>query len=346
MTSPLMLRTRVNNPERVFLNSSDDPRQNGETGFSQFTCTFQTPILGAKRTQLLRATIPNALVNIPDYQLCFFYYQLDAVDELPTPATLKCVRLYPSYYIAPGGVSATVNRYFSDPGDFVDTLNTASSAGGDDVTYNPFWEADDVEFTYNPTAKQIAMTGLTAGKFYAIAGWADPNVTSAINGQTIVMPNFNGGGTTPQPLVPNYTLNLRVGYAMSGFSTQPQVNLGTNANAQYANVCNVPVATGALLYPDSFPNLVYSQCVYLLANVVAGSGMGSNKTNNLLSVIPVNSPQLGITQYVAATINWLTKVPDTIYEIEIIMRDDANQPYLLPDNAQVNIEMGFYYKDD
>ena len=341
-----MLRTRVNNPERVFLNSSDDPRQNGETGFSQFTCTFQTPILGARRTQLLRATIPNALVNIPDYQLCYFYYQLDAVDEVPTTNTLRCVRLYPSYYIVPPGLDATVNRYFSDPGDLVNVLNTAASTGGDDATYNPLWTADDVAFTYDATSKQIIVTGQTAGKFYANAGWADPNVNLAITQQPIVMPNFNGVGDTPQPLLLNYTLNLRIGFAMSGFSTQPQVNLGTNALAQYANVCNVPVADGNPLYPDSFPNLVYSQCVYLLANVVAGSGMGSNKTNNLLSVIPVNSPQLGITQYVAATINWLTKVPDTIYEIEIQMRDDANQPYQLPDNAQVNIEMGFYYRDE
>jgi len=256
------------------------------------------------------------------------------------------VRLYPSYYLVPVGTLATVNRYFSDPGDFVDTLNDAAGVGGDNIANNPYWQAGDVTFTYNPTAKQIAMTGNTAGRYYAIAGWADPNVTTAINSQTIVMPNYNGVGSTAQPLVPNYTLNLRVGFAMSGFSTQPQVNLGANNNPLYANIANVPVATGGLIYPDSFPNLVYSQCVYLLANVVAGSGMGSNKTNNLLSVIPVNSPQLGITQYVAATINWLTKVPDTIYEIEIQMRDDANQPYTLPDNAQVNIEMGFYYKDE
>ena len=346
---PLMLRTRVNNPERVFLNSSDDASQQAQTGFSQFSCTFDTPILGAQRTQLLRATIPNALVNIPDYQLVLFYYRMDPGDINPTAANLRAIRLYPSYYI-PGVVPfpGVVNRYFTDPADLVSELNIAAATGGDDIANNPFWEADDVEFEYFPVTKQIAMTGLNASYTYAMAGWNDPNVTAAINGKTIVMPNFSGVGSTPQPLLPQYTLNLRVGYAMSGFSQQPDVNqaAANEFNIRFANVTNAVFQPNEPIIPDSFPNLVYSQCVYLYANVVAGSSLGSNKQHNLLSVIPVNAPQLGITQYVAATINWLTKVPDTIYDITIEMRDDANQPYLLPDNAQVNIEMGFYYKEE
>lgn len=344
MTS--LYKTRVNQPERVFLNSSDDPNWANTQGFSQFTCTYDTPILDARRTQLLRATIPMAQTNVPDYQLVFWYYNLPTAATIPSSATLKAVRLYPTWYVAPAalGTAFTKNRYFSDPADFVTQLNTAAAAGGDNVTYNPYWTAGDITFTYNATTKQITFTGNTAGRFYCAAGYNDPNVRAATAGQTITMLNFTGGGTSPQPLIPFWTLNLRVGYAFSGQSFDIQQGGGTNAI--YANLTNTAFANAVAVPADTFPNLVYSQCLYLYANVVAGSSLGSGRQHNLLSVIPVNAPQLGVVQYVATTINWLTKVPDNIYAITIEMRDDANQPFLLPDSAQVNIEMGFYYKDE
>lgn len=341
-----MYKTRVNQPERVFLNSSDDPNWANTQGFSQWTCTYDTPILNATRTQLLRATIPMAQVNVPDYQLVFFYHSLPTATTTPSNTTLRAVRFYPTWYVAPAalGTAYTKNRFFSDPADFVTQLNTAAAAGGDNVTYNPYWVSGDITFAYNATTKQISFTGNTAGRYYVNAGYNDPIVRAAIAGGTIVMPNYSGGGTTPQPLVAYWTLNLRVGYAFSGQSFDIQQGGGTTT--AYANLTNTAFANGTAVPVDSFPNLVYSQCVYMYANVVAGSSLGSNKQHNLLSVIPVNAPQLGVIQYVATTINWLTKVPDNIYEITIEMRDDANQPFLLPDSAQVNVEMGFFYKDE
>jgi hypothetical protein len=53
-----------------------------------------------------------------------------------------------------------------------------------------------------------------------------------------------------------------------------------------------------------------------------------------------------VTNYTALTINFLTKVAnDTIQNINIQMLDDADQPYTLPDNAQVNLEIAFKYYD-
>jgi hypothetical protein len=338
-----MIRTRVNNPERVFLNSSDDPRNTGQQGFNIFTCTYDTPILGAKKTMMLRASIPNAQVNIPDYQLEFWYYNLPTATTTPAIAYLKCVRLYPSYYQAPAGLAYTRNRFISDPVDFVTLLNTAAAAGGDNVTYNPYWTAGDITFSYSATTKQITMTGNTAGRFYAPVGWDDPIiVTSAA--PNIVMPNFNGVGTTIQPYVANWTMNLRVGYAMSGLTFGKTGNLATNNNTYYADLTNSAYANGTAIPADSWPNLVYSQCVYLYSNIVAGVSLGSGGQHNLLAVVPSNAPQLGIIQYTALTVNMLTKLTDTIYEITVDMRDDANQPFSLPDNAQVNIELAFTYE--
>lgn len=351
MTHYPMIKTRVNNPERVFLNSSDDGRNTTDLGFSQFTCTYDTPILGAKKTMLLRATIPNAQINIPDYQLVFWYYRLPTATTVPTDGTyLQCVRLYPSWYQPPTGFTAyTKNRYFSDPADFVTQLNLAASAGGDSATYNDYWISGDITFSYNASTKQITFTGNTAGRFYAPAGWNDPIVNTAIAvnaaNQNIIIPSTaNIAVTYPQDLVPGWDLNLRVGYAMSGTSFGPQP-LQVNQIPKYADLTHVAYANGTAVPVDSFPNLVYSQCVYLYSNIIAGSSLGSGNQHNLLAVVPSNAPQLGVIQYTALTVNYLTKLADTLYEISIEMRDDANQPFTLPDNAQVNIEMAFLYTD-
>ena len=345
----VMIRSRVNCPERVFVNSSDDPRTTSNLGFNIFTCTFDTPILGAKKTMMLRASIPNAQINLPDYALMFFYWSLPTATTAPTLASLRCVRLYPSWYQAPAslGTAFTKNRFFSDPADFVTQLNTAAAAGGDNATYNPYWVAGDVTFSYNATTKQITFTGNTAGRFYAPAGWADPIVAAAMSGGSIDMPNFvdNGVTQTPQPNIPQYTMNLRVGYAMSGNSPGQPLQQSPTGNVRYANLNNNALANGTAVPVDSFPNLVYSQCIYLYSNITAGVSLGSGGQHNLLAVVPVNAPPLGVVQYTALTVNMMSKVVDTIYEISCDMRDDNNQPFTLPDSAQVNIELAFVYTE-
>ena len=340
-------KSRVNQPDRVFINSSDDNLQPTNIGFNLVRATFDTPILDAKRTQLLRATIPNATVNIPDYQTVFWYYQLPTATTNPIATYLKAVRLYPSTYVPPTSFTAyTLNRTFTDPSDLVTALNAAASTGGDNVTYNPFWVVGDVSFAYNTTTRRITFTGLTSGKFYANAGWNDPNVKAAIAGGTIVTNSYGAAGAgvaVIQPLLSSYTLNLRCGYAMSGQSLNTQGN--TSANAGYANLTNYTSAQNVAVPSDSFPNLVYTQCVYIYADITSGSGLGSGNQHNLLAVIPNNAAPLGVIQYVAATLTWLTKVPSNIYEILLDMRDDANQPLALPDNAQVNVELAFSYHD-
>jgi hypothetical protein len=343
-----MIRTRVNNPERVFLNSSDDPGNATNFGFSQFTCRLPTPILGAKKTMMLRATIPNAQVNIPDYQLVFWYYSLPTATTAPSDSLLRAVRLYPSTYIPPAalGTAYTKNRFISDPADFVSLLNTAAAAGGDNATYNPYWIAGDITFSYNATTKQITFTGNNAGRFYTPAGWEDPIVQTAQAAQVITMPSTANIATVfPQPWSYGWTLNLRVGFAMSGTSFGPQVTQPTGGgNPKYANLTHTAYANGTANVVDSYPNLVYSQCVYLYSNIVAGVSLGSGGQHNLLSVIPVNAPQLGVIQYSALTVNMMSKMVDTIYDISIEMRDDANMPFVLPDNAQVNLELAFVYE--
>ena len=356
MPTTYAVKSRVNQPERVFISSNDDPTQQAGVGFGSFQAIFQTPILDAKRCQLLRATIPNAVQNIPNYQLCFWYHRSTTQYFTPSDNTLTCVRLYPTGWTG-YSTTWTANRYVSSGQDFVNLLNTAASAGGDVVTANPYWVVGDVTFSWNSATNQISVTGNTGSVYYSIAGWDDPYVIAAQQG---LGARTNGGQTggvylstatnaqyVLQPYVLGYTLNLRVGYAMSGNCLAPlNYPTQTNSNSYYANLTNLTFASSTAIPPDSYPNLVYTGAVYLYANIIAGSSMGSGRQHNLLAVVPVSGAQLSVTNYVAATLTWLSKTPDTLYSLIIDMRDDANQPYYLPDNAVVNLELAFHYRDE
>lgn len=350
MAQQQVVKSRVNQPERLLIRSDDDTTNANQAGFFQFQVNLPTPVLDARRCQIIRTTIPNVQLQIPDYQAVFWYYSLPTATTAPSNATLRAVRLFPSYYQAPAGLAytPTKNRYITDPNDFVSLLNTAAAAGGDAVAANPYWVAGDVTFAYNATTKQITMTGQTAGRFYTPAGYADPIVLQAIAGQgaagVIQCPQYNNAATLfPQPLLAQYTMNLRTGYAMSGLTPGRQSFAG--GNRLYANIVNVAFANGTAVPADSFPDLVYTNSIALYASFITGSSLTSNNKHNLLAVVPLQTVSLGVNNYIAATSNLLTKLSQTINNIIIEMRDAADQPYILPDNASVDLEVSFSYQD-
>jgi len=393
MIQQQVVKSRVNQPERLLVRSDDDITNANQPGFFQFQVNLPTPVLDAKRCQIIRATIPNIQLQIPDYSLVLWYYSLPTATTAPTNASLRAVRLFPSYYQAPAGLAytPTKNRYITDPNDLVTLLNLAAAAGGDAVAANPAWVAGDVTFAYNAVTKQITMTGNTAGRFYTPAGWNDPlviaNQTTTVgsawaantayppnsyvqNGgnrfitfggsagtavfntdaawtqlyQPIACPQYNNAATTfPQPQLPQYPLNLRIGYAMSGNAPGRQSFAG--ANMRYANIVNVAFPNGTAVPSDSYPDLVYTNSVALYISFVTSASLTSNNRHNLLCVVPMQTVSLGINNYIAATSNLLTKLSQTINNVTIEMRDAADQPYILPDNAQIDLEISFSYQD-
>jgi len=327
----MSLVSYVNQPDRVFINSSDDNTSASYGFFNQFQVNYLTPVLGAKRCQLLRATLPNIKQNIPDYSIYFFYISSTSATGPYGNSDVGCIRFLPSGYKPTSG-AYSLNRYITNYTDFVALLNNATT--NDNVSYNPYFKSGDITFSYDSTAKKISFVGNTVGNYYRILAWDDPLVATCM--ANISLPPGTPDNVSPQNATVNYvsgyTLGLRVGFS------QPSSQYGATAST-------VTVANGNAIPADTYPNLVYSQCVYVYANIVAGSSLGSGNQHNLLSVVPITAPQLGVSQYVALTLNWLTKVPDNIYNITITMLDDANQPWYLPDSAQVNIEMGFKYDE-
>ena len=342
------VRSAVNCPERLALSSEDDVVNANQAQYSSFQINLQTPVLDPKRCQLIRATIPNIQLQLPDYQLGFFYWSLPTATTVPDITHLRCVRFYPSYFIPPTGYTTFQrNHYIADPTEFVTHLNTAAAAGGDSVTYNPYWVSGDITFAYNSNRKIITFTGNTAGRFYAPVGYNDAILSTVLRGTAaslITTPNANNiSNTTRQPFLDQYTLNLRVGYAMSGTSRGIQ-SFGAG-QAAYADITNVAFANTVTVPVDSFPNLVYTNTISIYLSFLSGASLTSNNRHNLLAVVPVQAQPLAVNNYISATSNLLTRLSQTISNITVEMVDDANQPFLLPDSAVTTIELSFSYQD-
>lgn len=335
---------RLNQPDRVSVDSFMDTTTQTNGQYNTFVNHApNTALVGAKEVQLLRATIPYIQLNLPDYQLVLYYYKMAAPTDIPTANDLHAIRLYPRNYVAPAGFTDyTVNQFLQSPQDLVTILNNAANTGGDDATYNTLWVADDVIFDYVPTTNKILFAGTDAGSYYCLAGYNDPIVQASQASSAIVTLNFDGT-TSRQPYALGYTLNLRAGFACDGVNIP--LGSGTNfVSVKCANLTGTSFAGLSNIISDSYPDLNYTGNIYVYSNVVANSGYGSVNKKNLLGVIPVDVPLGGVIQYLGhSTEAKAKKVANEVYLIDIELRDDANQPFLLPDSANVNMELAFYY---
>ena len=91
VSSTLQGKSYIFQPERILISSNDDitpvlgvseavlptaTETTSANSFNSFRIRFKRPLLNVKSIQLLSATIPNAIQNIPDNQTFFFYYKL------------------------------------------------------------------------------------------------------------------------------------------------------------------------------------------------------------------------------------------------------------------------------
>lgn len=312
----------VNQPNRVFLSSQDDATVNEENRleWNTFRINLPTPVLQAKNCQLLRATIPNAEVSIPNYQLIFWYYRTAlGVTEL------KNVRIFPSNFVG-NTYGCPINRLYANYADLLTDLNTAAAAA-DSPTLNPYHVAGDITFAYDALTRKFSFQGNTLGYTYDLAGYEDPAVFAAAQNVAV---DFIGptGELIKQPAVQYATLNMRLGYSYPGN--------GPLITYNYAS-------PGTDVIADSWGDLVYTQNVIIRCNIIAGSCLSSNGLHDTICVMPMATPALGVAQYTAPLSNTLNRVMKEVFEITITLLDDFMQPFNLPNNAIVNIELGFQY---
>jgi len=219
-----MLHSFLNQPDRISLNSEDDPNTKADGDFARFTIQYSTPVLQPRQMALLRATIPFVSLQVSDYQLCFFYYGgLSTATTTPTADKLRCIRLFPRQWQL-GATAGTNMRWCNTPADLVTLLNTAAGTSGDNTTNNPYWVVNDVTFSYSTTTNQITFNGNgSAGSgYYCNAGYADPNVNAVITqnqrsvrGLTI---SATGGGVVQYACSDTTFIVVGTSVTISGFS--------------------------------------------------------------------------------------------------------------------------------
>jgi hypothetical protein len=335
----------INQPERVFLSSYDDyslPRSStlwpiSGAKYNKFLCRLPNPVLMPERSQLLRAAIPNITLNIPDYSLVFWYARQN---KSTFAITYHNIRILPSY-MDPNDTSwvqttgLPVNRQITSYSDLLSILNQAASATDDDVL-NPYHVPGDITFSYNSTTQLFSFSGNSTSTYrYFPIGY---NWTGLEANNANVLLRFPGQAPLSQPFVSEITLNLRVGFVQPSNTATNGLVLPNRAQ-EYGPSVNELIVWIA----DSYADLVYSQNCIVLANYVQGSSVSSGGSRNILATVPMNAPPLGVSLFQAPLVNWLTKVAKEIYEIEITLLDDNGQPFLLPNSAVVNIDIGFSF---
>lgn len=272
--------------------------------------------------------------------------------------TMNAVFLNPTNSSPPDYTSAarinTYNRTYTSYDDLVSALNLCTSLIGQIAGAAPI---NSVTFAYNDQLNKIQMipdpTQIAAGYFFFPAGYEDPNVAA------FMAPNEPGGifEDIAVNFTPGYTLNLRLGFTWNGvffdaFTVNPyQVPApGSCKTSLYWYMRPTDPGFGApvlmsqdITTANSYGDLVNTSCVRVYCDASFASTEDSNGQQGLLSVIPVNTTNLGIGFYQNNFSNPLTKVPKIISEIGIRLVNDQGLPYVLPNSATVLLEIAISY---
>ena len=94
---------------------------------------------------------------------------------------------------------------------------------------------------------------------------------------------------------------------------------------------------------EAYCNLVYSSILNIYSQITTASSIDTQSTNNILSLIPINCGQLGITFTNNFLENPLTKINADIYQIRIELRDEIGEPYYISNNGIVTLMLKISY---
>jgi hypothetical protein len=324
-----------------------------QNGF--YTISAQSQGIIPNASYWVSTTLPadTTLPNYWDMSLA----SLQSVKLLPSTTPPESLPIFAENY-------NLVNRTYTDYGDLVAALQTCATVPITATIPN------DVTFQYNPSLNKIVFVPDVAGNpdsYYIPCGFEDPTIVytqAAINN---LDPFVNW--------TPGYTLNLRLGFTWNGlaqdpFEVNPYGSITVNSvvypdgDMTVANVFFAfmrPIDPRYLVAPyskinwaqntvtaNNYGDLVNTSCVRVYTDVTLGSTQDSNNktftdAEGLLSIVPVNTTNLGVGFYQNNFNNELTKIPDIIPEIGIRLVNDQGLPYVLPNSATVLLECAMTY---
>ena len=279
-----------------------------------------------------------------------------------TQPYLYMIRLQPSW-LPPElvGTQYAYNRTFTDYADLSTELIKAAtndplgspftSAGGE---YN--YLANDVSLNYNATYNKIEATWIDDKIYYLPAGSEDRNLSAAAEAlyyDTIGVSNVNlgGGCGDGQPYKLYRTLNMRLGWTWNGntasipnYKNQVRpIPTYTWTNPHNNNLEVTPAANIDNFIAPCYASLVNTATVSIFLDLVGGSSQDSTGAAGVLATVPLNVQNNGIGFFDKVLSHKLTKIPSQLQELRFTLKDEQGNPFMLPNSAVVNLEIGVEY---
>lgn len=217
---------------------------------------------------------------------------------------------------------------------------------------------------------------------YFSAGYEDPNVFTFANTLSATFKEWDFNflsdenvanrifSIPTQPIIQYQTLNLRLGFTFNGiykwsdnmfvgvspdggsdilislFNRLRPVPLyyayGFGATSGIVNIGSTPF-NNPTYTADSYANLVYSSIINIYCSFIGPSTTDTQRNTNLLSIIPVNTGNLGITFYEPKISNKLTKISKDIYSMFFEFRREDGELYYFPNSAIITLQLALSY---
>jgi hypothetical protein len=142
-----------------------------------------------------------------------------------------------------------------------------------------------------------------------------------------------------QPYILGYSMNARLGFAMSYYNTGLYWSGSSavgNANATGQQLTSIEA--------DSTPIILGSQNVNVYLDIATGSGYDSKNYKNLAANVPIEVGSLNVNSYTLSSVQApLLSTPNEIYEITATFRDENGVLFPLPPNYNVQVAVAVIY---
>lgn len=271
---------------------------------------------------------------------------------------LRYIRLAPSFCQPElmNGYVGGYNRTFQDYDDLVSELNnsTIDDLNEGEPSNNYVGEfkfvPNQISFAYDTRFNKILFTGLDTLYSYLPVASDDPIwFLAAVELKQRDIQNtrfqFSGAIQPITPYQPFRNLNLRLGFS---YATYPQGDNFLNMLRPIPPyIQNPPLELGNYTAYDhiapGYCDLCYSACCFIYCDLTGGSTLDTIANKALLATLPMNTPNLGVGFHSLPLNNPLTKIVNQIYEVYIELRTDTGQPFYLPNNAIVSLELILTY---
>lgn len=223
------------------------------------------------------------------------------------------------------------------------------------------------------TTNWASYTQTTNFNTYLLAGYSDPNVISLQSTINSISQQYDFellASIPGQPFLAQYgpltnrTLNLIMGFTWNGLNYQlsqlitPTTYIAGSstpllfnrlrpipiyASSEGEDLGSYPQITTGTYTADGYCNLVFSSIISIYCSVVGSATLDSQRNNNLLAIIPMNCPNLGVSFYNNVINNELTKVNNDIYSIAIELRAEDGSPYFISNNGIISLDIKLTY---